>query len=660
MVYLSKDENTALFWCRIVYLGVPFITITNYHFSTVYLKLAKQYKLVAFFYILSFISLFFTSNYYFISGVKKYFWGYYAQAGFLHSIFLVFWVVPLILSLRNFYQAYHQPIPSLEKLRRKLMFWATLFGYLGAVDFIPNYGIEVYPFGYIPVSIFVLTVVYAIVKYRLMDIKVVFTRAGTFLFVYTLTLGFPFWLGYQTKSWLWSTSIMAVLAMIGPMTHRFVQRKVENALLAQQKRYQQLLLQAASGMAREHNLDRLLKLVVYIVQRAVKIHFAVFFLANDEEKIYELAAIRGAHSFEPTFSYEHPLAKFLTEHNEPVLTIEIPEEIRFSAKVPALTSVIIPVHLEKKLEGFLFLSDKKNNDLYSSDDMKIFSILSSQAALAIENCLFLQEFKNTQDKIFAAEKLASIGGMSEGVAHQVKNRLNYFSMAAGEIKLQLEYLKRESPDLAGKNPVLDTFLKDLGVLSVAITNNVKRADDMIRGILNFARAEEKETFFSSFSLREAAELTLIPLKAKHHIRDDNPFPLEVDAGPDDTVYGVRAQIVETIYNICDNAYEACLERKNFFKEDGEKRLFQPRIRLKLSQNHDKSIIEISDNGIGIKDEDIRKIFAPFFTTKSSYKSGTGIGVYVVKRIIEENHHGRISFESKYLEGTKFTIELPKK
>jgi signal transduction histidine kinase len=183
---------------------------------------------------------------------------------------------------------------------------------------------------------------------------------------------------------------------------------------------------------------------------------------------------------------------------------------------------------------------------------------------------------------------------------------------------------------------------------------------MIRGILNFARAEEKETFFSSFSLREAAELTLIPLKAKHHIRDDNPFPLEVDAGPDDTVYGVRAQIVETIYNICDNAYEACLERKNFFKEDGEKRLFQPRIRLKLSQNHDKSIIEISDNGIGIKDEDIRKIFAPFFTTKSSYKSGTGIGVYVVKRIIEENHHGRISFESKYLEGTKFTIELPKK
>ena len=83
------------------------------------------------------------------------------------------------------------------------MFWATLFGYLGAVDFIPNYGIEVYPFGYIPVSIFVLTVVYAIVKYRLMDIKVVFTRAGTFLFVYTLTLGFPFWLGYQTKSWFW-------------------------------------------------------------------------------------------------------------------------------------------------------------------------------------------------------------------------------------------------------------------------------------------------------------------------------------------------------------------------------------------------------------------------------------------------------------------------
>jgi len=60
----------------------------------------------------------------------------------------------------------------------------------------------------------------------------------------------------------------------------------------------------------------------------------------------------------------------------------------------------------------------------------------------------------------------------------------------------------------------------------------------------------------------------------------------------------------------------------------------------------------------IREEDSKKVFAPFFTTKSSYTSGTGIGMYVVKRIIEENHKGRVWFESEYMKGTRFFIELP--
>jgi len=84
------------------------------------------------------------------------------------------------------------------------------------------------------------------------------------------------------------------------------------------------------------------------------------------------------------------------------------------------------------------------------------------------------------------------------------------------------------------------------------------------------------------------------------------------------------------------------------------------IKLKLEETSTKYRIEISDNGSGIKDEAKSKIFAPFFTTKSSYKSGTGIGMYVVRRIVEENHKGRIWFESAHMQGTKFIIELPKK
>jgi signal transduction histidine kinase len=82
--------------------------------------------------------------------------------------------------------------------------------------------------------------------------------------------------------------------------------------------------------------------------------------------------------------------------------------------------------------------------------------------------------------------------------------------------------------------------------------------------------------------------------------------------------------------------------------------------LKLTQDPSFSRIEISDNGIGVNEEDKHRIFAPFFTTKSSYKSGTGIGMYVVQRMVEENHGGKVWFDSSYMKGTKFFIELPKK
>jgi len=130
-------------------------------------------------------------------------------------------------------------------------------------------------------------------------------------------------------------------------------------------------------------------------------------------------------------------------------------------------------------------------------------------------------------------------------------------------------------------------------------------------------------------------------------------------GDSDLIYGVKSQIMESIYNLVDNSYEAALDRKNKL-EGEEKYAFRPIVKLKLIQEPTLSRIEISDNGIGIREEDKHKIFAPFFTTKSSYKSGTGIGMYVVGRIVKENHKGKIWFETAYMQGTKFIVELPKK
>ena len=125
----------------------------------------------------------------------------------------------------------------------------------------------------------------------------------------------------------------------------------------------------------------------------------------------------------------------------------------------------------------------------------------------------------------------------------------------------------------------------------------------------------------------------------------------------DTVLGVKSQITEVVYNLIDNAFEAIEEKQKTLSKD-EAIKYIPKIDVSLTYKDNKTIIKISDNGIGIKEEHTGKIYIPFFTTKASCKSGTGIGMYIVKRMIAENHKGKIWFESKYMVGTDITIELP--
>jgi signal transduction histidine kinase len=397
---------------------------------------------------------------------------------------------------------------------------------------------------------------------------------------------------------------------------------------------------------------------VYIVKKIVKINFVAIFLDDRETKVYRLKAIRdsgGAYG-DITFLYEHPFIAYLKDKKEPVTYEELPLSIRQSLSMPLHISLIVPSLIEDNLLGFVFLGDKLNQSPYSDDDVNVFKILAHQAALAIENCFFFEEFKSVQEKIFTAEKLASIGGMADGVAHQMKNRLNHFSVASGELQCEIEDFIKKHTELVAQNPDLQKTFDYLNKIADSLIANVKRTDGVLKGILNYARVEEKETFFSYFSLKEIIDLSLDLLRVKHQI---TIFPLETKLNSDDTIYGVKSQIMEAIYNILDNAYEAILEKKSKLNEE-EKNSFQPLIELKLAQNNTYSRIEISDNGIGIKEETKHKIFSPFFTTKSSYKSGTGIGMYVVGRIIKENHKGKIWFESSHMQGTRFFIELSKK
>ena len=118
-------------------------------------------------------------------------------------------------------------------------------------------------------------------------------------------------------------------------------------------------------------------------------------------------------------------------------------------------NLIIPSVVQDTLLGFVLLGEKNNRQPYTKDDLDVFKTLSNQTALAISYCLFLEEFRKAQDKIFQADKLGLIGGMADGVAHQVKNRLNQFSVAAGELKYAAKDFLKKYSQLIEKNPEME-------------------------------------------------------------------------------------------------------------------------------------------------------------------------------------------------------------
>jgi len=291
---ISTNKRNILFWYRMSYIGIIFIPSTFFYFISCLINLRKRIILVVNWLLTAaFVVLLWLSNL-LIKGVYEYSWGYYPMASFAtHPLFLAFFntlfTVALILLFLRIWGKKHVRL-TLQRTRLKYVFFGSLLGVVGIVDFLPNYGIDVYPFGFVFMIIFPTIYGYAIVRYRLMDIRVAVSRAGIFLFVYALVLGLPFWIGYHTNFGFISFFILFILATGGPLIYRILQKKADNILLAQQKHYQKILLQAAGGMVRERDLDRLLKLIVYIVKKAIKIRYAAIFAHNIENKTYVLEA----------------------------------------------------------------------------------------------------------------------------------------------------------------------------------------------------------------------------------------------------------------------------------------------------------------------------------------------------------------------------------
>ncbi|MCM8773795.1 MAG: hypothetical protein NC820_03560, partial [Candidatus Omnitrophica bacterium] len=234
ILFNIKNESLADILVKIGYSGIIFIPASFFHFYISYLDKSKRW--VYFYYAIAFIFLIILwSSKAYINNYYTYFWGYYPKAGYLHPIYLTYLTIIAIHCLSTLFLAGRQiEWKGIKGNQIKYLFVGLIIYTFASFDFLVNYGIESYPLGFIPILISLSLVAYAIIKYRLMDIKLARQYLAMNIFYGVVVSAVFIALAFFLRQWFWGISIVIFLAiLLGPYLHRQMIRFLEPAFLGQ-------------------------------------------------------------------------------------------------------------------------------------------------------------------------------------------------------------------------------------------------------------------------------------------------------------------------------------------------------------------------------------------------------------------------------------------
>ncbi len=272
----------------------------------------------------------------------------------------------------------------------------------------------------------------------------------------------------------------------------------------------------------------------------------------------------------------------------------------------------------------------------------------------------LERLQATQQQIIAQEKLATIGALTAGIVHELRNPLNLVkNYGEGSIELSddlLTEIQAHSPPLSHDETLsLGEFVGELRENASTITRHAKRAEDIIQDMLLQARSDDNH--------RVSTELNMlldraVNLAYKSQRTADLGIEILLHLDYDETIDKLMcfsSELSRAFINLVDNAYYALQQRQQQCTQSQQD--FQPHLWVKTHKVGDLVRISIKDNGIGIPPDIRDKIFQPFFSTKPTV-TGTGLGLSLTHDIIVDKHGGTLAVKSEIGTYTEFVIELP--
>ncbi len=481
--------------------------------------------------------------------------------------------------------------------------------------------------------------------------------------------------------------------MVREATRKIEERRQEleiavqerTAELAKQKENIELLSEIGKEITASLDSQAIFdKVYVHMNQLADADIFGVGIYDPDAGRIEYRLAVENGKKYRPytrSMTEKNQFAVWCIENRKPVFINDVEKEYSeyISAYTPAgeqraledgtvsrdpLSLIYLPLLTQDKVVGVITIQSFKRN-AYTQSDLNLLQNLAAYTAIAHDNAdayrrlnALLEHLKTTQAQLLVQEKMASLGQLTAGIAHEIKNPLNFVNNFAALSQKVTKSLRQDLTAWAGKLEsaeiqAIEENLGNLDQMNEKIREHGKRADNIVHSMLQHSRKHSGERQPADINALLEEDLNL----AYHSMRAKNAdFQVAIEKDLDESVGKLEVvpqDLSRVFLNIITNAlYEADKQRDRTGAD------FTPTLRVKSKAVGNKVEVRIRDNGNGIPAGVQEKLFEPFFTTKPTGE-GTGLGLSISYDIVVQEHQGQLTFDTKEGEFTEFIICLPR-
>ncbi len=676
MMLFVPDSVSALFWARISTAGSFFIY--PFFLYAILLFLEKKNRSVPIFFVISSvlflinsIDLFYGTNFVVKGVLPKLSFQFYDEPNSLWALHLITTTACPLIAIYEMVKA-NRKASRVVSNRIKFIFFATVVGIVGGSTNVPLvYNIPIEPVGlpFVPVYLFLIS--YAIYKYRVMEINYFIYRGLSYtflsaLFVIPSVALFMSFLGDEYgKGEIQLLVLLVCILLFGvimiPRLKTWTETTIGKTFMKDWFLYEEISRDFVNLITSTIDINKLAREIMELVSQKLQLKSASFYIIAGDESCYKLIYSLDRVSYPEKINQDSDFIRYFQTVNGAAVKEEIERAksddsiINFLEMQSRLhAEVSIPFQSKNKLIAILNLGPKRNENFFNMEEIDLLCNIGGQGAIALENALAvkviedlnvnlerkvkertkeleatLTELKEMQVQLVQSEKMASIGVLSAGMAHEIYNPLTACLSSSTVLKKYLDNI--------GSGTSSFEELQGKCVRAVdRIRDGVMRMENIVTNLKRFSRKDVEG--IKSNNIHEGLNVTLELMFDQ--IAED--IRIHKDFNCDEFVECNLGQVNQVFLNIVMNAVQALNGKGDLW------------IATSKADNHIEILFR--DNGVGMSEEIIPHVFEPFFTTKD-IGEGTGLGLSISQRIVWD-HNGKIKVESKEGEGSSFVVVLP--